>query len=220
MRGRGGAVWRLAPPAVLPPGLRCQWTRESRSPGDPTGGGGLVISMSVDSLVAPLATTSLAMASVGLWSLRVALAAKGRKAAGAVVAAAEAIVVALAFTHVASGLDAPERVAAYAVGVAVGTILGLAVDERLAGVVRAPSGRAGASTVSHSCAGAGGVFRNLAHGRGHGRPGDAALRRSRRQSPLRDRRNRPTRRPGGFVDRPPLGEGAGRRAAAPLFRRG
>jgi uncharacterized protein YebE (UPF0316 family) len=92
----------------------------------------LVIPMSADSLVAPLATASLAMASVGLWTLGVALAARGRKAAGAVVAAAEAVVFALAFTHVASGLDAPERVVAYAVGVAVGTIFGLVVDERLA----------------------------------------------------------------------------------------
>lgn len=90
-----------------------------------------MIGMSADSLVAPLAMASLAIASVGLWTLRVALAARGRKAAGAIVAAVEAVVFALAFTHLASGLDAPERVAAYAVGVAVGTLLGLAVDERL-----------------------------------------------------------------------------------------
>ena len=87
--------------------------------------------MSAESLVVPLTMASLAMASVGMWTLRVALAARGRKAAGAIVAAAEAVVFALAFTRLASGLDAPERVAAYAVGVAVGTVLGLAIDERL-----------------------------------------------------------------------------------------
>jgi uncharacterized protein YebE (UPF0316 family) len=87
--------------------------------------------MSANSLVAPLTMAGLAMASVGMWTLRVALTARGRKAAGAIVAAAEAVVFALAFTRLASGLDAPERVAAYAVGVAVGTVLGLAIDERL-----------------------------------------------------------------------------------------
>ena len=55
------------------------------------------------------------MGSVALWTVRVALAARGRKVAGAGVAAVEALVFALAFTHLAAALDAPER------GVATGS---------------------------------------------------------------------------------------------------
>ena len=51
---------------------------------------------------------ALAMGSVALWTVRVALAARGRKFAGGV-AAVEALVFALAFTHLAAALDAPER---------------------------------------------------------------------------------------------------------------
>ncbi len=80
---------------------------------------------------APLAMAGLATASVGLWTLRVALTARGRKAAGAIVAAVEAVVFAMAFTRLGEGLDAPSRVGGYAAGVAVGTLLGLALDQRL-----------------------------------------------------------------------------------------
>ncbi|MDQ4133264.1 MAG: hypothetical protein M3179_08685, partial [Actinomycetota bacterium] len=58
-------------------------------------------------LVTPVTMAGLAVASVGLWTLRVALAARGRKLAGAMVAAVEAIVFATAFTRLASDLDAP-----------------------------------------------------------------------------------------------------------------
>lgn len=87
--------------------------------------------VSTSSLVAPLTMAVLASASVGLWTLRVALAARGRKVTGAAVAAVEAVVFAVTFTRL--DLDAPERVGGYAVGVAVGTLLGLALDERLSG---------------------------------------------------------------------------------------
>jgi uncharacterized protein YebE (UPF0316 family) len=89
--------------------------------------------VSANALVTPLTMAGLAIASVGLWTLRVALAARGRKAAAALVAAVEAVVFATAFTRLASELDAPERVGAYAVGVAIGTLLGLSLDERLSG---------------------------------------------------------------------------------------
>lgn len=82
-------------------------------------------------LPAPLAMAALATASVGLWTLRVALTARGRKGPGAVVAAVEAVVFAVALTRLGAGLDAPGRVGGYAAGVAVGTLLGLALDERL-----------------------------------------------------------------------------------------
>ncbi len=87
--------------------------------------------VSTDVLLTPLTMAGLAIASVGLWTLRVALAARGRRAAAALVAAAEAVVFATAFTRLASELDAPERVGAYAVGVALGTLLGLTLDQRL-----------------------------------------------------------------------------------------
>jgi carboxymethylenebutenolidase len=45
---------------------------------------------------------------VGLWTLRVALAARGRKAAAALVAAAEAVVFATAFTRLASERAVPD----------------------------------------------------------------------------------------------------------------
>lgn len=75
--------------------------------------------------------TALAMGSVALWTVRVALAARGRKFVGAGVAAVEALVFALAFTHLAAAFDAPERVGGYGLGVAAGTLLGLVADERL-----------------------------------------------------------------------------------------
>jgi uncharacterized protein YebE (UPF0316 family) len=87
--------------------------------------------MWTSSIVAALSMAALATASVGLWTLRVALAARGKKVAGAAVAAVEAVTFAVAFTRL--DLAAPERVAGYALGVAFGTLLGLALDERLSG---------------------------------------------------------------------------------------
>jgi uncharacterized protein YebE (UPF0316 family) len=87
--------------------------------------------MSTNSMLASFSMAALATASVGLWTMRVALAARGRKVAGAAVAAVEAVVFAVAFTRL--DLAAPERVGGYAVGVAFGTLLGLALDERLSG---------------------------------------------------------------------------------------
>jgi uncharacterized protein YebE (UPF0316 family) len=82
-------------------------------------------------LVDVAAMILLATASVGLWTLRVAVTAKGRKTAAATVAAIEAVVFLVAFSRAVAGLTSPERVGAYAVGVGLGTLLGLAVDRRL-----------------------------------------------------------------------------------------
>ena len=46
----------------------------------------------------------LAITSVGLWTLRVALTARGRRTIGATVAAVEAVIFAVAFTNVAAHL--------------------------------------------------------------------------------------------------------------------
>ena len=73
----------------------------------------------------------LAMASVGLWTLRVAVAARGMKLAGAIVASVEGVIFALTFSHLVTDLSSPDRLVGYAVGVAVGTALGLVANEHL-----------------------------------------------------------------------------------------
>ena len=85
----------------------------------------------MNELLAAGAMALLAITSVGLWTLRVALTAHGRKTIGATVAAVEAVIFAVAFTNVAGHLHSPLRVAGYAAGVAFGTMLGLTVDRRL-----------------------------------------------------------------------------------------
>ena len=71
------------------------------------------------------------LASVGLWTLRVATTARGRKLAGAIIAAIEALVFALTFSHLVADLSAPDRLIGYGLGVAAGTALGLVVNDRL-----------------------------------------------------------------------------------------
>jgi uncharacterized protein YebE (UPF0316 family) len=86
--------------------------------------------MSVEELTRGLVMAGMAMASVALWTLRVALAARRAKLAGAVVAAVEAVVFVAAFSSLAGNLGSPLRVGGYAVGVALGTLAGLVTDER------------------------------------------------------------------------------------------
>jgi uncharacterized protein YebE (UPF0316 family) len=82
--------------------------------------------------VTQLATTAvLAMLSVGLWTVRVAVTARGNLALGALVAAVEATTFAVAFSRLLAGLDSPTSIAAYAFGVGLGTVLGLKVDARV-----------------------------------------------------------------------------------------
>lgn len=85
----------------------------------------------MDQFWGSLQMAGLAVMSVGLWTLRVALTARGRKIAGSLTAGLEALVFLLAFSSVMSDMDAIERVAGYAVGVGTGTWLGLFVDGRL-----------------------------------------------------------------------------------------
>ena len=73
---------------------------------------------------------ALAFVSVALWTLRVAFAARGRKLACAAVAAVEAVVFALVFSRLVADLGSWDRIAGYALGVAVGTAAGLLVNER------------------------------------------------------------------------------------------
>jgi uncharacterized protein YebE (UPF0316 family) len=78
-----------------------------------------------------LGLSLLACASVSLWTLRVTVAAAGRKLTAAAVAGVESLVFVLAFGAVLSSLQDPVRIAAYGLGVAGGTLLGMVVDERL-----------------------------------------------------------------------------------------
>jgi uncharacterized protein YebE (UPF0316 family) len=80
-----------------------------------------------------LAMAGLAIVSVGLWTLRVGLAARRDKVLGAAVAAVEAIVFVIAFSNVATDLTSPVRLTGYAVGVALGTLLGFVLEERGSG---------------------------------------------------------------------------------------
>lgn len=73
---------------------------------------------------------SLAVLSVGMWTVRVAVAARGRRFASAAVAATEAVVFALTFSHLVTDLASPIRVVSYAGGVAAGTVVGLLVNDR------------------------------------------------------------------------------------------
>jgi len=82
-------------------------------------------------LLDSLQMAGLAIVSVSLWTLRVALTARGRKVAGAVTAGLEAVVFILVFSRAAADLAAIERLLGYAAGVAIGTLVGVALDERL-----------------------------------------------------------------------------------------
>ena len=73
----------------------------------------------------------LAVGGVGLWTLRVALAASRRKLLTSGVAAIEAVVFVVSFSRLAADLDRPARLVGYAVGVALGTMIGLAVTDAL-----------------------------------------------------------------------------------------
>jgi uncharacterized protein YebE (UPF0316 family) len=78
-----------------------------------------------------LQMAGLAVVSVSLWTLRVALTARGRRVAGSLIAGLEALVFLVAFSNAAADLQAIERLAGYAVGVALGTLAGVILDERL-----------------------------------------------------------------------------------------
>jgi uncharacterized protein YebE (UPF0316 family) len=76
------------------------------------------------------ALTVLASVSVSLWTIRVALTARGRRCSAAIVSSVEAITFVLAFGRALASLDSPVRMAAYGVGVGAGTLLGLAAEQR------------------------------------------------------------------------------------------
>ncbi len=82
-------------------------------------------------MTAYLSTFLLAVASVGLWTLRVAMTAKGRRLVGSGVAAIEGVTFVAVFSQMVGAVDSPGRVIVYGFGVGTGTYLGLSVDKRL-----------------------------------------------------------------------------------------
>jgi len=78
-----------------------------------------------------LFTFLLAVINVGLWTMRVAVTARGLRIAGSIVATLEAVAFVLAFSHVLGSLDSPGRIVVYGLGVGVGTYAGLSMDGRI-----------------------------------------------------------------------------------------
>lgn len=86
--------------------------------------------MQMEVLTSAAATCALAIVSVSLWTVRVALTAAGRRVLGGAVAGIEALTFSLAFSRIVADLDNPVGLVAYAVGVGAGSLLGMAADER------------------------------------------------------------------------------------------
>lgn len=73
----------------------------------------------------------LATINVGLWTLRVGLAAAGRAVAASVLAGLDTLLFVLAFGAVMTALDDPLRVVGYTLGVAGGTLLAIVLKPRV-----------------------------------------------------------------------------------------
>lgn len=86
--------------------------------------------MDLPSFVVAAGLAIVSTVSVGLWTLRVTLAARGRRTAASGTASVEALLFALAFSRVLEALEDPVRVVGYAAGVAAGTFVGLTFEAR------------------------------------------------------------------------------------------
>lgn len=82
-------------------------------------------------IVETLSLMLMSMGSVGLWTLRVTMAARDRRAVASGVAAIEAVVFALSFSQLLTDLDQIHRLAGYSTGVAIGTYAGMSVSQHL-----------------------------------------------------------------------------------------
>lgn len=81
-------------------------------------------------VAAYLTTFGLAIASVALWTLRVAITSRGNRAASSLIAMVEATTYLIAVSHITGALDAPTHLFVYAIGVGAGTFGGLTIDRR------------------------------------------------------------------------------------------
>ena len=92
--------------------------------------------------VQPVVIGVLVIVEVGVFHLRVALAARSRRTAAMLLGAVNAVISVAALGQVLTNLDRPANVIGYAVGVSIGVYLGCVADDRLR--ARA-AGRAGGS---------------------------------------------------------------------------
>jgi hypothetical protein len=81
-------------------------------------------------VVAAAGLAAVSTVSVALWTIRVALAAHGRRLAASALASVEALLFVVAFGRVMDALDDPVRLLGYASGVAAGTFVGLTLETR------------------------------------------------------------------------------------------
>jgi hypothetical protein len=86
--------------------------------------------MELQGLVEAAMLAGVATLNVTLWTVRVALAARGRRGAASATSCVEALLFAVAFSRVMDALDDPLRIGGYAVGVAAGTFVGLTIEAR------------------------------------------------------------------------------------------
>ena len=87
----------------------------------------------IDAVLQPVVIGVLVVLEVAVWQVRVALATRGRKRIAAVLGAVNAVLTVMAISQVVTNLDRPANIAGYAIGVAIGVYLGVAVDGRYAG---------------------------------------------------------------------------------------
>ncbi|MGD9987608.1 DUF5698 domain-containing protein [Pseudonocardia sp.] len=80
----------------------------------------------------PAAIAALVVLEVGVWQVRMAVAARGRRRVAAVLGALGAVIQVVALGQVVTDLDNPANVVGYAVGVAAGVYLGVGIGGRLA----------------------------------------------------------------------------------------
>lgn len=78
-----------------------------------------------------LGTAALAMTIVTIWTLRVAVTARGAKAMASILSATEAMLFIVAFSRLIENLDSIQVIGAYGFGMAAGTWAALSLDGRL-----------------------------------------------------------------------------------------
>jgi uncharacterized protein YebE (UPF0316 family) len=87
--------------------------------------------MDVSSVLRPLLIAGLVLAEVGLWQWRMVIVYRGRRAGAMMLGAVGAVLQITAISQVVTYVSDPVNVAAYAAGVGLGILAGLAAGDRL-----------------------------------------------------------------------------------------
>lgn len=96
-------------------------------------------------LVQPVVIALLVIVEVGVFHVRVALAARGRRTGATLLGAVNAVISVAALGQVLTNLERPLNVLGYAVGVSIGVYLGCVADDRLRHRAGLPSAQPGAA---------------------------------------------------------------------------